>query len=125
MNPKVEDFPALIHWLAEKYHDGAVHPIHEKVGVSPALVQLWSKGGVKNPSLENLDRLCAAYHLDFTFVRGLLRRPKRLHPIAGGSWGGVAQVCGMTGDIMSTARRVFVYLWGSLRLEPQLALAAR
>jgi len=83
MNPKVADFPALIHWIADKHHGGAIHPIHEKVGVSPALVQLWAKGGVKNPSLENLDRLCAAYHLDFGFVRSLLRR--RLHPIAGGS----------------------------------------
>lgn len=105
MNPKVEDFPGLIHWIAAKYHGGAIHPIHEAVGISPALVQLWSKGGVKNPNLENLDRLCQAYRLDFDFVRGLLRRPKRLpHPIAGGS-----DEAGTTG-VVEVAEKIIPYL---------------
>jgi hypothetical protein len=86
MNPKVPDFPALIRWIADKYHGGAVHPIHARIDVSPSLVQLWVHGGVKNPNLEHLERLCAVYHLDFPFVRGLLLRTRRpVHPIAGGS----------------------------------------
>ena len=114
MNPKVQDFPALIRWIAETYHGGAVHPIHEKVGVSPALVQLWATGGVRNPTLENLDRLCAAYELNFTFVRGLLRQ--RPHPIAGGSSDGgplplpnLAEILPLIGRWLRA--RVTVWAW--------------
>jgi transcriptional regulator with XRE-family HTH domain len=78
MNPKVQDFPALIRWIADKHHHGAVHPIHKRMGVSPATVQLWARGGVKNPNVESLERLCDAYKLDFTFVRRLLRPPAPL-----------------------------------------------
>ena len=83
MNPKVDDFPALIHWIAEKYHGGAVHPIHEKVGISPALVQLWSKGGVKNPSLESLISQHLFQAALVTEIQQATRKPLASAPVRG------------------------------------------
>jgi hypothetical protein len=89
MNPPVKDFPALIRWIADHHHDGAVYPMHARLGVSPALVQLWVTGGVKTPTLDYLERLCIAYSLDFAFVRNLIRKRSRYAaPIGGGSAAG-------------------------------------
>jgi len=85
MNPKVRTFPELIRWLADKHHDGHVLPVAQKTGISPALVNLWVKGQVKNPTVTNLQRLCAAYGLDFLFVVGLVQGRRAALPISGGS----------------------------------------
>jgi transcriptional regulator with XRE-family HTH domain len=60
--------------------------MHARLGVSPALVQLWVTGGVKTPTLDYLERLCIVYNLDFAFVRSLIRKRSRYAaPIGGGS----------------------------------------
>ena len=82
--PKVKTFPQLIRWLADEYHEGAVLPIANKVGVSPALVGLWSRGQTAEPRALNLQRLAEVYNLDFLWVLGLVHG-KRLLPIGGGS----------------------------------------
>jgi len=82
--PKVKTFPQLIRWIADQYHDGAVLPIATRVGVSPALVGLWSRGQTAEPRVSNLQRLAEVYQLDFIWLLGLVHG-KRLAPIAGGS----------------------------------------
>ena len=72
--PQVPDFPSLIRWVADTFHDGAVLPISRKIGVSPAIVALWVNGVVKNPTITNLERLCEAYFLDFNVVRKTIRQ---------------------------------------------------
>ena len=83
-HPKVASFPELIRWIADHHHDGAVLPIAGKVGVSPALVNLWVKGNTKEPRPSNLQALATAYDLDFLWLLGLVHG-KRLAPISGGS----------------------------------------
>ena len=82
--PKVKNLAELMHWIADEYHDGAVLPIADKIRVSPALVGLWSRGQTAEPKTTNLQRLAAAYDLDFIWLLGLVHGRKLL-PIRGGS----------------------------------------
>jgi len=73
MHPPVKDFPALIRWLADRYHDGVIDKVADTVGISGALADKWAKGRVKMPTFATVDKLCSAYRLDFEWVRKLLR----------------------------------------------------
>lgn len=121
MNPKVQDFKGLIRWIADKHHGGKVHPIHARLGVSPALVQLWATGGVKNPSIDNIERLATVYSLDFWFVRGLLKRVRQATPIAGGSDADGTPVLAHLLDTVPLIRN-WVQQWASA-LQPQWSTA--
>lgn len=74
MTPEVRDFKALIHWLADKHHDGAIYPMAERIGISSALADKWAHGTVKQPSVPSLRKLCRAYHLDFMKVLQIVER---------------------------------------------------
>lgn len=78
MAPRFKDFGALILWLAEKHHDGAIYPMAARTGLSPAILDRWSKNNVKNPSPASLQKLCDAYGLDLYAVADLAAgRPSR------------------------------------------------
>lgn len=82
--PSVRDFPSLIRWLADEFHQGAVIQVAERARLSPANAHLWVHGRTRNPKIESLEALCAAYSLDFDDVRALVRR-SWVPPISGGS----------------------------------------
>jgi hypothetical protein len=45
-----ETWRALIRWLADTYHHGALYPMAARVGVSSGVIDQWEKGVVKTPS---------------------------------------------------------------------------
>jgi transcriptional regulator with XRE-family HTH domain len=73
MTPNVRDFPSLIRWIAETYHQGRFFPMAARIGVSSALIDQWKRGIIKSPRLESIEQLCEAYELDFDKVRKMLR----------------------------------------------------
>src|SRR5262245_41936536 len=99
MTPDIETFPALVRWLAETHHDGVIYQVAQKVGISPALADRWSKGLVQRPSMDSVMKLVNAYGLDLAEVLRLRGGPlppeaikllapvrrKKLRPIGGGS----------------------------------------
>ena len=50
------DLQALVLALAEKHHAGAIYPMAEKTGLSPATMDKWAKGNVKNPEITSAGR---------------------------------------------------------------------
>lgn len=67
----VQDFQALIQWLAEEYHHGAPSAMADRLKVSVATPNFWARGVVL-PNLDNAERLCRVYRLDFAYVRELI-----------------------------------------------------
>lgn len=53
----------LVNWLADKHHAGAVYPMAKRTGLSPATMEKWSEGNVKNPEIASLYLLADAYQL--------------------------------------------------------------
>jgi transcriptional regulator with XRE-family HTH domain len=78
MKPKVDDFPSLVRWVADRYHNGVVDSIASRAGISGALADRWVKGKVQSPKIETLEKFCRAYGLNFNWVRSLLRRAAAL-----------------------------------------------
>jgi hypothetical protein len=120
-NPPVRTFAELIQWLADQYHGGHPHPMHERLDCSPALVQFWAHGSIKQPSIRLLYRLCEAYGLDLAFVLGLFRqRPtpkggaKVARPIRGGSGDPVSPSAVNGLDALSLIGRWWTRAWGWL-----------
>lgn len=84
---KFKDFPALVQWVADTYHDGVVDAIGPRAGISGALADKWVKGKVRAPRPDTLMRFCAAYKLPFAQVMklaypGLSRRRMALGTVA-------------------------------------------
>lgn len=86
MPAKVKSFPDLIRALADEHHGGKVLPMAERTGLSPAILARWYHGQTREPTLDSLLKLCAAYHLEVVDVLALVARRRRpTAPIAGGS----------------------------------------
>jgi transcriptional regulator with XRE-family HTH domain len=67
-----ETWRALIRWLADTYHHGALYPMAARVGVSSGVIDQWEKGVVKTPSYASIVKVAQAYDID----------PTRLLPFA-------------------------------------------
>jgi transcriptional regulator with XRE-family HTH domain len=68
MDPDTQTFDALIRWLAATYHDGVIYQMAQRVGISPALADRWSKGLVQRPTMASVQKLCRAYDLDLVSI---------------------------------------------------------
>lgn len=74
----VKDFPSLVRWLADKYHDGAIYPMGARTGLSPAILQRWADGNVKSPTLLAVVKFSDAYGLDYIEVLSIVaHKPRR------------------------------------------------
>ena len=101
--------------------------------VSTAVVYQWKDGTVKRPSDASLERLCAAYGLDFWEVMALTRRrgPIKIRrvpvPIAGGSTNDGTKGVDAAIDVLRLVRlwlRAGLYRWGLSSIRtPRLACA--
>lgn len=74
MTPDAKSLPDLIAQLAQRHHGGAIYPMGQRIGLSPAIVDKWAKGMVRNPSLSSIRRLCHAYGLNFHRVLEIIER---------------------------------------------------
>ena len=82
MLPDVPTFQALVRWLADAHHRGAVYRVATSAGLAPSTAAKWRHGYVKAPRNDTLRKLCAAYDLPFSEVVALPvsdppRRPRR------------------------------------------------
>lgn len=97
----VASLQALVLSLAAEHHDGAIYPMAERTGLSPATLHKWAHNNVKNPEIASLAQLAHAYDLDMSEVIALaLRRPTRS--------GGRALACLVAALVSLTTS-----LWGS------------
>ena len=133
MPSEVRDIRTLVRWLAKTYHRGAFNPMAARLGVSTALVYQWKDGTVRRPSDESIDRLCAAYGLEFWEVLALTRGKRRPSPISGRPISGgsaaphplpVAEPCGpqvVTHQMLRKGpeRRDIMSSWRSDRRTPR------
>lgn len=62
------DLAVLIRDLAARHHKGILYRMAPRVGLSMSLLDQWSKGLVREPSLGSLRKLAAAYGLDLSVV---------------------------------------------------------
>lgn len=87
MPPNVKTFQELVQWLIDRHHDGVTLAMAHKLRCNPWSIYKWAAGLVQKPSIEMLQRLCAAYDLDFAQVLALVYNPRRRPrpPVAGGS----------------------------------------
>jgi hypothetical protein len=70
--PPVESFPELIRWLADTYHRGRVVHIAYRLQRHPSLIDQWSKGVTKHPSVDSLAAISRAYGLPMPWLLGLI-----------------------------------------------------
>lgn len=81
MTPEVRDFPALVRWLADTYHRGAVYHVGASVGISQSTVDKWVRGRA-TPTIDLLAKLCGAYKVDLYKAVDLVRATKPRKPRA-------------------------------------------
>jgi len=91
MGPKVKDFPSLVQWIVDTFHDGVPYRMSVHLQDPVGSVHAWLKGNVRRPKPETLDKLCDVYNLDRNEVYRLAYAPRRrrdVHrkplPIGGG-----------------------------------------
>jgi len=77
MTPTVKDFPALIRWLIDTYHDGIPYRMSVHLQDPVGSVHAWLRGNVRHPRPATLDKLCATYHLDRHKVYAVAYAPRK------------------------------------------------
>jgi transcriptional regulator with XRE-family HTH domain len=127
MKDDIETFPALVRWIAEQHHGGVIYQLAQRVGISPALADRWSKGLVQHPTMDSVMKFCRAYGLDLAEVLRLrggplppeaikllapLPRRKKLRPIGGGSSMDGTLPLPALEDVLPLIGRLLRWLWG-------------
>lgn len=74
----VRTIGALVHWIADTYHDGAVYPIAARTRLSPGILARWAGDSVKTPRLDSVVRFADAYQLNSQDVLTLVYRSLEL-----------------------------------------------